>query len=106
MNLGQRITDRRRKLQITQQDLAQALNLTPQHISAIEKGKKIPSLDLTTKIAEQLGVSIDYLVSGKEGTVKDTISAIRADDRINPKIKKSLISLVEELRTINSGDNT
>ena|GEM_PF-606081 len=85
-------------LKITQQQLAEAGGVTPQHISLIEEGKNSPSLALLTKLAEELGVSIDYLVTGKEGIISDTVPAIKADKRLGLKAKRALISLVEELR--------
>jgi len=98
VSLGERIKLRRQALNITQQQLAQALGMTPQHISAIEQDKGAPSLILLPKLAEELGVSIDYLVSGKEGIITDTIPAIKADKRLTLKAKRLLIGLIEELR--------
>ena len=95
MSLGERIKLRRQALNITQQQLAQALGMTPQHISAIEQDKGAPSLTLLPKLAEELGVSIDYLVSGKEGIITDTIPAIKADKRLTLKAKRLLIGLIQ-----------
>ena len=67
MNLGQRIRKRREFLNITQQELAQAPGVTPQHISVVEQDKRAPSLTFLAKLAEKIGVSTDYLVSGKPG---------------------------------------
>lgn len=97
MSLGERIRKRRQILEITQQQLAQSLGMTPQHISAIEQDKGAPSLALLPKLAEALGVSIDYLVSGKEGIITDAIPAIKADRRLKLKTKRALIALIEEL---------
>ena len=97
VSLGKRIIKRRQVLKITQQELAQALGVTPQHISAIEQDKGAPSLVLLPKLAEELGVSVDYLVSGREGIITDTIPAIKADKRLKLKVKRALIALVEEL---------
>ncbi len=96
MSLGKRIRERRRILKITQQELAQAVGMTPQHISAIEQGKWAPSLTLLPRLAKELGVSIDYLVSGEQGVIIDTIPAIKANKRLNLKVKRALIALVEE----------
>ena len=96
MSLGQRIKEKRQTLKITQQELAQSLGITPQHISAIEQGKWAPSLAIVAKLAEELGVTTDYLLSGKEGIITDTIPAIKADKRLNLKVKRALIALVEE----------
>ena len=98
MNLGQRIKTRRQALKLTQQDLAEALGLTPQHISAIEQSKRAPSLPSLAKLAEELGVTIDYLITGKEGVITDTIPAIKADKGLKLEAKKALISLVRSLR--------
>ena len=100
MSLGQRIKQRRQILKITQQELADALGMTPQHISAIEQDKGSPSLALLPKLAEQLGVTIDYLVTGKETIITDIIPAIKADKRLKLKVKRLLIGLVEEFRSL------
>ncbi len=95
--LGERALERRQALHITQQDLARALGVTPQHISLIEQNKVTPSLALLAGLATELGVSVDYLVSGKEGIITDTVPAIKADKRLKIKAKKALIAMVEEL---------
>ena len=96
MSLGQRIRKKRQSLKITQQELAQAIGMTPQHISAIEQEKWSPSLAILPKLAEVLGVSTDYLLSGKEGVITDVIPAIKADKTLPLKVKRALIALVEE----------
>jgi len=97
--LGERVLERRQYLKITQQELARTLGVTPQHISLIEQDKATPSLTLLAGLATQLGRTIDYLVTGKEGIITDTIPAIKADEALTVKAKKALISLVEELHT-------
>ena len=103
VSLGERIKERRQTLKITQQDLAQALGMTPQHISAIEQNKWSPSLAVLPKLAEELGVSTDYLLSGKEGIITDVIPAIKADKTLPLKVKRALIALVKELREPEKG---
>ncbi len=98
MGLGQRLKQRRESLKITQRQLAESLEVTPQHISAIEQDKRIPSLSFLTKLAEELGVTIDYLVAGKEGVIKDAIPAIKADKKLSLDSKKALIALIKTLR--------
>jgi len=106
VSLGQRIKEKRQTLKITQQELAQSVGMTPQHISAIEQDKWAPSVTLLPKLAEELGVTTDYLLSGKESLVTDTVPAIKADKSLTVKAKKLLIGLVEELRkpAISEGD--
>ena len=98
MSLGQRIRKRRQILKLTQQQVAEALDLTPQHVSAIEQNKRTPSLTSLAKLAEELGVTVDYLVAGKEGVITDTIPAIKADKKLKLEVKKALITLVQALQ--------
>jgi len=99
MTLGKRIRERRQSMKVTQQELAQALGLTSQHVSAIEQDKRSPSVASLATIAEELGVSIDYLVTGKEGIITDTIPAIKADKKLKLEVKRALITLVLALRS-------
>ena len=101
MNLGERIRERRKALDTTQENLAQALNVTPQHISAIENNKRVPSLSFVARMAEELGVSIDYLVSGKKGIIMDIIPALKADNNLKLSTRKAIITLVHELSKLN-----
>jgi len=98
VSLGKRIKKRRQILEITQKELAQAIGITPQHISAIEQDKWAPSLNLLPRLAEELGVSVDYLVSSREGIITDIIPAIKADKSLKLKVKRMLIALIEEIR--------
>lgn len=97
MTIGDRIRKRRQRLRITQQELATAIGVTPQHVSAIEQNKRDPSLSSVARLAQELGVTTDYLITGKEGGVAEPIPAIKADKRINLKAKKALIALIEQL---------
>jgi len=98
VSIGKRIIGRRQILEITQQELGESLGVTPQHISAIEQDKGAPSLALLPKLGEELGVSIDYLVSGREWIITDTVPAIKGDKRLELKVKRALITLVEKMR--------
>ena len=102
-SLGKRIIEGRKALKITQQQLAQAVGVTPQHISLIEQDRTAPSLVVLPKLAEELGVTVDYLLTGREGTMTDTIPAIKADKTLSLKIKRALIAMVEEHRATQQG---
>jgi transcriptional regulator with XRE-family HTH domain len=99
MGLGERIKERREELGLTQLQLARALGVTPQHISVIEKNKRAPSLDSLAKLAQELGVTTDYLITSKESVVSDVISVIKADIGLSLDVKKALITLIEQLLT-------
>ena len=62
--LGSRIYGRRRELNMTQAELAEAVNLSIQSISCIELGKKAVRPENLVNICLALGVSADYLLFG------------------------------------------
>jgi putative transcriptional regulator len=50
---------RRARVDVTQKELADAVNVTRQIINAIERGQYDPSLELTFALAELLGCDIE-----------------------------------------------
>ena len=59
--VGQRIKAAREKKSMTQEDLAR-INISPTHVSVIERGTKIPRIDTFVAIANVLEVSADELL--------------------------------------------
>lgn len=62
--LGQRIRDRRAKCHLRQNDLAAALQVSPQAVSKWERGENAPDITLLPPLARLLGVSTDWLLGG------------------------------------------
>lgn len=60
--LGNRIRIAREKKGITQETLAERVNISPSHISVIERGVKTARIDTVARIANELDVSADYLL--------------------------------------------
>ena len=60
--IGARIKAAREKAGMTQEDLAAAVEMSPTHISVIERGVKPPKLATLVKIANALKVSSDMLL--------------------------------------------
>lgn len=60
--LGNRIRVAREKKGITQEELADRINISPSHISVIERGVKTARIDTVVRIANELDVSADYLL--------------------------------------------
>lgn len=61
--LGQRIRQERQKLHLTQEQLAEKINVSTTYIGFIERGERSITLSKLTLLANVLGVSIDYLLS-------------------------------------------
>jgi len=57
VKFGKRIQKRRKELGITQEELADRLNLSRTHMGHIEQGRRSPSLEVINKIARTLKTS-------------------------------------------------
>lgn len=79
--IGQRILERRKKLGMTQEALAEKGDVTAQFVSYAEAGKRAMRPENLLKIATALEVSADYLLTGEI-------------------IDKDLLILADKLRTL------
>lgn len=73
--LGKRIQKARENAGITQHELGVAVDCTPQHISAIERGAKTPRLDTFVAIANTLQMSADALLADSISCPADSLAA-------------------------------
>ena len=63
-SVGENIKKTRNKIGITQEELAEKINVTRQAVSNWENGKTEPDIETLTKIAQIFDISIDELVDG------------------------------------------
>lgn len=59
--LGKRIQKRRKNLRITQEELAEKVNISRAYMGFIEQGRNAPSLEVAEKIARALKSSLKDL---------------------------------------------
>ena len=64
--LGKRIAALRREKNLKQDDVAQALSVSPQAVSKWENDQTCPDISLLPQLAKLLGVSVDELLEGKK----------------------------------------
>lgn len=90
------IADRRRELGLTQNELAQWLNVSFQTVSKWENGKSYPNIEILFDLAKVLGVSVDELLSGEEKD-PDGLSYSKAgiDIAYTDTIKKEMVKHLE-----------
>lgn len=60
--VGQRIKEERKKYRLTQEKLAEEAGLNDSYIGQIERGSKKPSMESIVKLANTLGITVDYLL--------------------------------------------
>ena len=68
MDFQERLFTLRRQAGLSQEDLANLLNVTRQAVQKWEAGTSRPDMDNLVSLAEYFQVSLDYLVTGKEST--------------------------------------
>ena len=90
---GERIRQLRMKQGYTQEETAELLNMDRSYYSRIESGKRGCSVDMLVHLSELLGVSLDYLVLGK-----DLCNAVATMDKA--QLKEDIITLL--LRQLNN----
>ncbi len=89
-DVGLRIKKTREAKGLTQEELAALVDLSPTHISVIERGQKIPKLDTFVAITNALDVSADSLLrdvvaQSVNGVVNDLSASIM---KLPPKEQK------------------
>ena len=85
--IGLKIKERRQAQGITQEFIANQLDVNPSHISNIECGRANPSLTVLVKIANILQCSVDYFISGEYTYKIDKDKIKTLDDKIMDKLK-------------------
>ncbi len=90
MSFGSRLLQSRKEKNMSQEELAKALNATPTTIGRYERDEVKPSIEVAAKISQVLEVSLDYLTGNTDANPLKNKSMI---DRIN-----SLFALTEKDR--------
>ena len=97
--LGERIRQERRRLNLTQAQLAEDIDISDTYMGAIERGERSLTLDTLVRLVNRLGVTVDYMLSD---SVTDTDSNIMEQFKqiINGQPLERKQMAVSVLRTI------
>ena len=85
-----RLQTLRKALGMTQEELAEALNVSLEHLSKMERGKRKPSIDLIVAMACYFHVSTEYLLMSKDPDKVDSRTKLLDGVAQLPEIAKSL----------------
>ena len=105
--LGSRIREERLRLHLTQAQLAEAVDISDTYMGAIERGERNLTLDTLVRLANRLGVTIDYLMSDY---VSDTDTNIMEQfkqiiDRQPLARKQMAVSVLRSIFSYFEGEN-
>ena len=81
MNLGEKILKIRKDNKMSQEQLAEILNVTRQTVSNWENGNNYPDIETLINISDRFKVSLDILLKGDKEMIKD----------INKKVKNNKV---------------
>ena len=109
IEMGSRIKLRRKELRIKQNELAELLDISNNHMSSIENGTQKPSMDIFIKICEALKVTPDYLLLGcmHAGNVpQDIMDKLRLCSEEDIQLTKNIVEiLVDRNKTTWNSEN-
>jgi transcriptional regulator with XRE-family HTH domain len=66
VNIGQRIREVRRELELSQEELAEKIGLNRSYLSLVENGKSSPTFEFIERVATGLGIDIRSLILGEK----------------------------------------
>ena len=93
-----KILELRKANEMTQQQLAEKLIVTPQAVSRWEKGETEPDADTMSKIAEIFNVSLDELISGdcaSKCPQNINVNIVNSEEKVN---KEPMVALSNEFK--------
>ena len=106
ISIGEKIRKVRQNRRITQEVLAEKINVTPTHVSRIERGTSSPSLQTLVDICNVLGITIDDLMQDSLPAAKSKINtrleAVLADCTVAELnfLANVIPTLLHELRSL------
>lgn len=99
IEIGKRITECRKMLGLTQEELAEKGDMTTQFVSYAESGKRVIRSENLLKLSKALEVSADYLLTG-EIVDKDMFIMSEKLSKLSSKQYKFVESIVDSCNEI------
>ena len=99
LNIGERLTQLRKQLNLSQDDLAKKIGVSRTIIGNYERNTNTPSIEVLVKIAKTFNVTVDYLIGEGELSSydKEVMKRIEDIDKLDPETKEHLFFLVDNI---------
>lgn len=95
--MGQRIKDERKLQELTQEKLAEMLDVTIEHLSHVETGTSRASLMLIEKISEILQIDEETLMFGTAYERNINKELVEKIDSLSPNKKQAVLNIIDLL---------
>ena len=99
MELGKRIRAERRRLDLTQEKLAEMAGISDSFMGHIERGGRTLSIETLAKLANALNLSIEYIVCGEFNYRPDMLPAeiLDALNRMSSSQRRVFLDIMKTL---------
>ncbi|KAA1241439.1 helix-turn-helix domain-containing protein [Aquimarina sp. RZ0] len=97
MSFGSRMMDSRKEKKLSREELGKMVGTSSAIIGRYERDDMKPSIEISTKIAQALDVSLDFLVGNASLIVKDKGLLDRIEDIVKMPAdkKKELLNVID-----------
>lgn len=97
MTFADKLSLARKQKKIRQADLGKLVGTSGDIIGKYERGENTPSIEVATKIANALGVTLDYLVKDGEyeEVDKETLKRLKDIQKMSPENKNHVFALLD-----------
>ncbi len=84
-SVGSKITEARKKINLSQAELAQQVSISPQAVGKWERGESMPDISTLNRLAEILGVDLNYFSDSFQTTAAemDTFETLKKQTKEN-----------------------
>lgn len=98
---GKRVMEKRKEMNMSQNDLAGKLGVTRQHLSLIEAGKGSPSIAVLAKISECLGQRTDWFIFGKGARdLENVLHSLQVDTDLDQVEKDAIHNIIVSIKNL------
>jgi len=97
--MGKRMLQRRKELDMTQDQVAEAANLSPQFYSKVETGQAGLTSKTLAQVSEALQTSADYILTGRtESRYMDAVSVLEKMSNNQLQIAQQVLESMIDFR--------
>lgn len=97
MSIGERITELRQNLDISQGQLAQLLDVTRQAVSKWENDHSSPDTIKLIRLADILDTDVEYLATGRRSYGRRPPLVLRSTEIVERVVEKPVVQVVEKV---------
>ena len=97
MSVGERITELRKQQNMSQGDLAKAMDVSRQAVSKWENGLSSPDTVKLIQLAEVLETDVEYLATGRNTVLRRPPVVLKSVEYVDRIVEKPIIKYVEKI---------